>query len=135
MTLALVLHVSFVPRPQKRHRYSRGRMYDPSSADKRHFLTQCLRTQSPSSHLYSCALACHLEFTFVRPKSHVTSKGALRKSAPAQLVAKPDVDNLAKFVLDALNGTYYKDDSQVCQLFVHKRYGAENSVLVKLTKS
>lgn len=71
----------------------------------------------------------------MRPKSHVTSKGALRKSAPAQLVAKPDVDNLAKFVLDALNGTYYKDDSQVCQLFVHKRYGAENSVLVKLTKS
>jgi Holliday junction resolvase RusA-like endonuclease len=46
---------------------------------------------------------------------------------------KPDADNLAKFVLDALNGTYYKDDSQICLLYVEKKYGDEDSVKVSLT--
>jgi Holliday junction resolvase RusA-like endonuclease len=29
---------------------------------------------------------------------------------------KPDVDNLAKLVMDALNGIFWEDDRQVCQL-------------------
>ncbi len=32
----------------------------------------------------------------------------------------PDIDNLAKFVLDALNGLVYHDDRQVVQLVVYK---------------
>ena len=32
----------------------------------------------------------------------------------------PDIDNLAKFVLDALNGVVYKDDGQVCKLVLYK---------------
>lgn len=35
---------------------------------------------------------------------------------------KPDADNLAKLVLDALNGVFYLDDKQVVDLFVRKRY-------------
>ena len=33
---------------------------------------------------------------------------------------KPDADNIAKLVLDALNGVAYEDDSQVIGLFVAK---------------
>jgi Holliday junction resolvase RusA-like endonuclease len=33
-----------------------------------------------------------------------------------------DIDNLAKFVLDALNGHAYKDDSQVSMLYTAKLY-------------
>lgn len=35
--------------------------------------------------------------------------------------AKPDADNLAKAVLDALNGTAWRDDAQVSRLHVVKR--------------
>lgn len=35
---------------------------------------------------------------------------------------KPDLDNLAKSVLDALNGVLYVDDAQIVELFVRKRY-------------
>lgn len=45
---------------------------------------------------------------------------------------KPDVDNIAKIILDALNGLAYKDDSQVSALLVIKDYGEENKVLVEL---
>lgn len=36
---------------------------------------------------------------------------------------RPDADNLAKTVLDALNGLAYKDDGQVSRLVVEKVYG------------
>lgn len=36
---------------------------------------------------------------------------------------KPDSDNIAKVVLDAMNGTVYPDDKQVIGLIVQKVYG------------
>lgn len=45
---------------------------------------------------------------------------------------KPDVDNIAKIILDSLNGLAYKDDSQVSELLVIKDYGIENKILVEL---
>ena len=35
---------------------------------------------------------------------------------------KPDVDNIAKIILDSLNGIAYKDDSQIVNLTVTKKY-------------
>ena len=35
---------------------------------------------------------------------------------------KPDVDNLAKSILDSLNGKTYKDDSQIVSLHIEKKY-------------
>lgn len=50
---------------------------------------------------------------------------ALPKSRPKRLeseqdISKPDIDNVAKIVLDALNGAAWKDDSQVVSLIVEK---------------
>lgn len=38
---------------------------------------------------------------------------------------KPDTDNIAKAILDALNGLAYYDDAQVVHLEVQKRYSNE----------
>lgn len=45
---------------------------------------------------------------------------------------KPDCDNIAKAILDSLNGLAYVDDSQVTCLLVFKEYGYENKVVVEL---
>lgn len=45
---------------------------------------------------------------------------------------KPDIDNIAKSVLDGLNKIAYKDDNQVAILDVIKKYGTENKVIVEL---
>lgn len=37
-------------------------------------------------------------------------------------IKKPDCDNLAKTVCDALNGVVWEDDSQVCEMYITKRY-------------
>lgn len=46
---------------------------------------------------------------------------------------KPDTDNIAKIVLDALNGLAYPDDKQVVELHVIKEYDLEGCVTVELT--
>lgn len=45
---------------------------------------------------------------------------------------KPDCDNLAKSILDALNGIAFNDDSQICVLTVHKLYSDEPRVDVTI---
>lgn len=38
---------------------------------------------------------------------------------------KPDIDNIAKIIMDGLNGVAYTDDNQVCELTVCKDYVVE----------
>ena len=45
---------------------------------------------------------------------------------------KPDADNIAKIILDSLNGLAYKDDNQVAELLVLKKYGDENKIIVEI---
>lgn len=50
-----------------------------------------------------------------------------RKSRPNPECAKgtkPDYDNIAKAITDALNGIVYADDGQISDAIVHKRYAA-----------
>ena len=45
---------------------------------------------------------------------------------------KPDTDNIAKTILDSLNGIAFEDDKQVVALLVKKLYGEEAKVVVSL---
>lgn len=42
-----------------------------------------------------------------------------------EIPGKPDLDNVAKAVLDALNGVAYADDTQVVRLVVQKAYSLD----------
>ena len=127
------IHVPHRPTAQKRHRHTRaGNTYDPCSADKKAFVKLCAQDCYPPCPPLTGPLRCTLRFTFARPRSHCTAKGLLKAGAPRVHVCKPDADNLAKFVLDALNGIYYKDDSQIYYLNVEKKYGDEDSVRVQI---
>lgn len=66
------------------------------------------------------------------PKSW--SKGdRLAAELGAKRPGKPDLDNVAKLVLDACNGVVYHDDAQVHHLTISKRYGpGDGQVSVKM---
>ena len=50
----------------------------------------------------------------------------LKDNAPEYHITRPDSDNLAKLVKDALNKVFWKDDSLVCDLNIKKRYDHDN---------
>lgn len=77
------------------------------------------------------ALEVGLAFVFQRPQAHYRRKATLRilkADAPTHVTAKPDADNLAKAVLDALTqiGGFWRDDAQVARLFVEKSYAVDD---------
>lgn len=46
---------------------------------------------------------------------------------------KPDIDNIAKTILDGLNGIAYSDDKQVVKLSIVKCYGNEDYISVSIS--
>lgn len=57
-----------------------------------------------------------VEVDFVMPRPAATPK---RRTPPA--TKKPDVDKLARAILDALTGVVWRDDSQIVDMHVTKR--------------
>ena len=45
-----------------------------------------------------------------------------------------DLDNLAKAILDAINGYVFHDDAQVARLLVERRAGERERITVRVTK-
>ena len=105
-------------------------VYDPGTADAWKLNVACCARshRSPSAiPIFSGPVALGIIFHMPRPLSHYKSGKAsngLKESAPVYHVAKPDSDNLAKAVMDALTnlGGIWHDDAQVAQLTVEKRY-------------
>ena len=61
-------------------------------------------------------------------------KLGVKPGAPSNHCVKPDLDNLAKAVLDALtaSGCFWNDDGQVSRLLLDKTYGTDVGVLVQI---
>lgn len=65
-----------------------------------------------------------MRFRFERPKSHLLRDGSLGKGRSSSYIQKPDLDNLAKLVLDVITRLQrcWVDDDQVVRLVVEKRW-------------
>ncbi len=62
---------------------------------------------------------------FPIPKSTSKKNRQMMLEGKIRHTKKCDADNLAKSILDALNGIAFYDDSQVCELSVSKLYSDE----------
>lgn len=67
-----------------------------------------------------------------KPAESLSKKKKEELITKVDYTQKPDADNIAKIILDSLNGLVYKDDSQVSTLLVLKDYGQENKIIVEL---
>lgn len=113
--------------------FVRGRhagVYDPGTADgwKQAVLSACpkLTLEVAKEPYFDGPVLVTLSYEFPRPASHhVAGKRGrpLKESAPLCHTVKPDADNAAKAVLDALQHSgLWHDDAQVSDLIVRKRY-------------
>jgi Holliday junction resolvase RusA-like endonuclease len=127
------------PRPLLRHRLSRGCVYNPSCMYQKSFWEAC--TPVLPVEPLTGPLEAQLTFHFQRPLAHFSIKSkfkpenmlpqdrilegklhSLRNDAPRAHTTRKDLDNLIKFVLDALNGKAYVDDCQITSIVAKKKY-------------
>jgi Holliday junction resolvase RusA-like endonuclease len=64
------------------------------------------------------------------PKSWSKKKALAMRGLP--ITGRPDIDNLAKAILDALNEVVYEDDAQVSDLHFSRRWGETDCVRVRI---
>jgi Holliday junction resolvase RusA-like endonuclease len=76
------------------------------------------------------------KFFLKRPKNHYgTGKnaGKLKSWAlSACPTTKPDLDNLVKFIKDALNGIFWYDDSYVVEIQARKKYSESPRIEIEI---
>lgn len=104
-----------------------ARMYDSDAADTWKAavdaqLAEIARTHSLEPFAGRCSVV--LQFYFQRPKSHLRTSGMLKEHAPSAHTSKPDLDNLAKLILDRItrNERFWRDDAQVDMLMISKEW-------------
>jgi len=71
-----------------------------------------------------------LEFTAALPLGKSDSKKVREAKLSGEMLPekKPDIDNIAKCFLDAMNGIVYLDDKQVVSLHITKEYAETPAV-------
>lgn len=77
-------------------------------------------------------LRADIEAYFSIPKSVSKKKMSDMKQHILNPTKKPDADNIAKSVLDSLNGIAYYDDSQIVVLTVKKLYNEYPKVVLSI---
>lgn len=102
-----------------------GRAYTPSKTRLYEGYIQDLWKKKTVAELPTgLPLRVCVDAFFSIPKS--MSKKARKALDGAPHTKKPDADNVAKAVLDALNGLAFDDDSRICDLTITKRYTLED---------
>lgn len=118
------------PRPRVSTRGGSARAYVPKTHAV-HAYRQAVAVMARAAGLTATGepLNVVIDVVFVRPKSHLKKSGV---KADAPRLPKPDVDNLAKAVLDALQDVI-GDDTCVARLVVEKSYGEEARTTVRVS--
>jgi Holliday junction resolvase RusA-like endonuclease len=133
----LTVTVAGKPAPQgSKARGRNGGLYDMSKGleDWRRAVALTVRAAldtSWSTEDRSGPVAATVVFLMTRPQDHYRTgqfEGLVKDSAPLHPATRPDVDKLARAVLDALKMSgAIKDDGQVVSLAAVKTYGAAGS--------
>ncbi len=121
------------PTGKGRPRFTRqGRTYTDASTKSAETAVRSAWTDAGRPRLPDGPITLTIEVYVARPKTHYTSKGLLsaegrRHHYPTRT---PDLDNVAKLVQDALNGLAWRDDAQVADLQVTRRWATTPHVRV-----
>lgn len=141
MTTRIELRIPGKPRGKGRHRVDtrgrRPRQYTPAATEAYEKLIQDEWQAAGRRSLGRGAVAGIILAVHARPKGHRLKDGTLSAGGRREWkpLLKPDVDNLAKVVCDALNGLAFHDDVQVAPLTVDRRWaepGEEEHIEVAL---
>ena len=114
-----------IGKQRPRANFRTGIIYTPSNTKKYERLIKSKVTQKVDG-----AIAIDLECHFKMPK---WSNKKRKEMVGKPTLKKPDIDNITKIYLDALNKVAYDDDKQVYQISATKVWDTEEYVLARFS--
>jgi len=128
------MRVSFeiptTPYGKARHRTGiNGMMYKDKVTENFENLVKVMY-QKATKHFFEDAIELYFVFNFSIPESYSKKKKKSITDGEIKYTKKPDIDNLIKSIMDGLNKTAYKDDSQVYKIGAKKQFAERDSIQV-----
>lgn len=108
-------------RGKARPRICRGHAFTPKDTVQYEKLVRECYKEQDGRYLEGFVRALIIAYYKI-PKSYSKKRVQAIKDGLEKPTKKPDADNIGKIILDSLNGIAYKDDSQIVDLSVIKRY-------------
>lgn len=120
------------PVAKGRPRLGRFGTYTPSKTINYENLVKISYLNVQDDKLYDKAIKIEIWAYFEPTKAERKSKKKYSKLLGQPYTKKPDIDNIAKSILDALNDVAYDDDSHISELVIHKLYGEQAKALIEI---
>lgn len=122
--MAVLFSVPGEPGHKGRPRFTRyGHTYtDKKTVEFENLVRVAFTQHVPGHQPYEGPCRVHIDAYFSIPKSASKKRKKLMIDKQVRPTKKPDCDNIAKAVLDALNSVAYNDDKQVIEMVVRKWY-------------
>ncbi len=110
-----------------------GRIYTPKNTRSyEELIRQYFMIKYPRYETLEGRLSVKI-IAYFKPAKNTTKKTKeLIEKGLISPIKKPDIDNIGKVMLDALNKIAFKDDNQVTKLEVEKKYNDEEKVYIKI---
>lgn len=108
-------------RGKARPRVCRGHAFTPKDTVEYEKLVREFYQEQDGRYLEGSIKALIVAYYKI-PKSYTKKRVQAIRNGLEKPTKKPDADNIGKIILDSLNGVAYKDDSQIIELRVIKRY-------------
>lgn len=121
------------PKAKARPRFSKHGVYtDRKTVEYENLVRLSFLEQVGQIEPIQTAVKADIRAFFPIPSSWSKKKQRAAANGFIDVQKKPDCDNIAKVVLDALNGIAYMDDKQITELKVTKQYSTRPMVEVHL---
>ena len=110
-----------------------GAVYTPTrTKDYENLVMQYFMIKYPKFKQLEGRVSVEIVANFEVPKSTKKQDKILMLGNKINPIKKPDIDNIVKIILDAMNEIAFKDDTQITKLNVEKKYSETESVFVKI---
>ena len=126
----IIFTIKGEPRGKGRPRFTKtGRVYTPSETIQYEHLVALSYRNSARGYKFTSPVRVTIKAFQKPPKK---SKKVVEDMLNGRILPtkKPDLDNIAKIILDGLNKIAWEDDTQVIEMMVVKRYAEEPLVAV-----
>lgn len=135
MTYEFEVEGKIVGKERPRVNMYSGMVYTPNKTkDYELLIRQSFKVKYPKVEIIEGRVKIEIIAYMKIPKT--TSKANREKMLNNEIspTKKPDIDNIAKSVLDAMNKFIIKDDNQVSKMSIEKIYSEEEKILVKISE-
>jgi Holliday junction resolvase RusA-like endonuclease len=120
-------------RPRATARGGIARLYTPAKTRAFEDLIRCSATQAMGTRLpVEGAVVLTVTAYIAMPKRLSKVERGLALDGTLKPATRPDADNYAKAALDGCNAILFRDDSQVADLIVRKRYSDTPRLVVTM---